>query len=94
MIPKKEVRILNKVKFILMTQLYCCGNFYDLDDRIHEKMYKIIDIDTTCLENRRAIEISKVNSSQIFKFRHYSVCEKQEFVNNFANDILPCLLMK
>lgn len=28
----------------------------------------------------------------VFTFRHYSVCRKQEFVNQFANDILQSFL--
>lgn len=75
--------------FVVTPMIYSYGSFYRLDDDFDKKqaLHKLTAIDPTSFEEQ-TIDIFNDKGVVMFNFRHYSVCEKQKFVNNFANDIL------
>lgn len=65
---------------------YSCGSFYGLHYDLISTLptVKKLSLDTQIIETVDGIDAIEA----IFTFRHYSVCQKQEFINDCAEDIL------
>lgn len=81
--------------YISTPGLYCSGWFYRVDEYFEndKKIYALIGLAAYSFAER-TIEVFHDDARVIFNFRHYSVCEKQEFINNSATDMLQYYMAK
>lgn len=74
----------------ILTFHYCSGFFYYKTGLSFKSAWLIVDTNTF----ERKVIGTPTDFEEPFVFTHYSICEKQEFINNYANNILEYYVQK